>query len=92
MKDSNSFSTKLNQQLFDSCPGPFGPLFGVFFGAIVFKEPKNQGGHKTETAVSLQQFCLQIQLDSDNLPGPLRLQQIILSFNQLSRFAFDEFY
>ena len=35
------------------------------------KIPKNQGGYKTETAVSLQQFCLQIQLDSDNLLGPL---------------------
>ena len=32
---------------------------------------KNQGGYKTETAVSLQQFCLQIQLDFDNLLGPL---------------------
>ena len=32
---------------------------------------KNQGGYKIETAVSLQQFCLQIQLDSDNLLGPL---------------------
>ena len=31
---------------------------------------KNQGGYKTETAVSLQHFCLQIQLDSDNLLGP----------------------
>ena len=29
MKESNSFSTKLNQQLFDSCPGPFGPFFGA---------------------------------------------------------------
>ena len=35
-------------------------------------QEKNQGGHKTDTAVSLQQFCLQIQLDSDNLLGPFR--------------------
>ena len=34
----------------------------------------NQGGYKTETAVSLQQFCLQIQLDSDNLLGPLHYE------------------
>ena len=33
-------------------------------------DTKNQGGYKTETGVSLQQFCLQIQLDSDNLLGP----------------------
>ena len=31
---------------------------------------KNQGGYKTETGVSLQEFCLQIQLDSDNLLEP----------------------
>ena len=29
MKVSNSFSTKLNQQLLVSCLGPFGPFFGA---------------------------------------------------------------
>ena len=36
---------------------------------------KNQGSYKTETAVSLQQFCLKIQLDSDNFPGPFQSAQ-----------------
>ena len=39
-------------------------------GCRGFETRKNQGGYKTETAVSLQQICLQIQLDSDNLLGP----------------------
>ena len=34
---------------------------------------------KTETAVSPQQFYLQIQLDSDNVPGPL-LKAVLLTW------------
>ena len=45
----------------------------TYFWSISTTFSKNQGGYKTETPLSLQQFCLQIQLDSDKLLGPFKI-------------------
>ena len=58
----------------------------LYFSPLSFPkyfDQKFQGGYKTETAVSLQQFCLQIKLDSDNLLRPLPSGiQLLQDFNE----------